>query len=412
MQEGGFFIPINFFESNSLFARICTICPFFGCCFYLCAMKIFATAIAGVLLLLLTGCESTGGRDSNKPGSYVSVHHARGFKIWHTADGYEVMFRNPQDTTEVFGTLVLSRKTFAERQADTLTIPVKRAALGSTTFIAYFDRIGQVDAIGAITYADRVLNPNLRARIEQGHAKDITDANGIDFEKLLAAQPDLFMAYPYGATTFERYREQGIPVAMNMEYLESTPLARAEWVLLAGALTDQLDKSIEIFNQLEQNYIAVQALTAQSSYKPSVFTGTRYGSEWFTPGNKSYIAQFIRDAGATYAFEHVEGQGNVQLDFESVVSIIAYADFWGLLVSSDTKFALSNVLEMEAEYVTLNSFKKGQIFVCNTAKTDYFGDAVMAPDVILRDIVAILHPDLIPGHVHVYFHPVVIDVAI
>ncbi len=366
----------------------------------------------GLAALLMAGCNvDVKDKTFAAPGTPVPVQYAKGFKIWYAADGYEVLFRNPQDTTEVYGTLVLSRKSLAERHTDTLAIPVKRAALGSTTFIPYFDFIGQADVVGSVTYTDRVMNRNLRARIEQGLTKDITDSNGVNFELLLAAQPDVFMAYPYGARDFERYREHGIPVVMNVEYLESSPLARAEWVLLAGALTDQLNKSIEVFNTVEQRYWDVKNQAALSSSIPSVFTGTLYGGSWFAPGNKSYIAQFIRDASATYAFEDVEGQGNVELDFEAVVGTIAYADFWGLLVSSKKDFALSNVLEMEEEYAVLNSFKKGQVFVCNTAQTDYFGDAVMQPDVILRDMVSILHPGSFPDHIHTYFRPVVVDVA-
>jgi iron complex transport system substrate-binding protein len=346
-------------------------------------------------------------------GSEVPLLYARGFKIWYSDGGYEVLFRNPQDTTQVYGRLTLSRTaTTARSGADTVHIPVQQAALGSTTFIAYFERIGAVGAVAGITYAELVQNKAMRALIDQNLVRDIANADGIDFEQVLAIQPDVFMAYLYGNADFDRYRSQGIPVVICSEYLESTPMARAEWVLLAGALTDRLEEARALLAQIESDYREALLLAAASPIKPTVFTGTRYGDSWFAPGNQSYIAQFIRDAGAIYAFEHVEGQGNVQLDFESVLTTIAFADYWGLLVSSKKPFALSHLLELEAAYGLLQSVKKSQVFVCNTAISDYFGDAVLEPHIILRDLVHLLHPQSLPNHRPVYFHPIVADISL
>jgi iron complex transport system substrate-binding protein len=197
---------------------------------------------------------------------------------------------------------------------------------------------------------------------------------------------------------------------MNMEYLETSPLGRAEWVKLIGCLLDRYDEAEELFAGIEKEYLRLSELARSADYYPVVFSGSKYESKWFTPGNQSFVAQYIRDSGARYAFKHINGKGNVELDFESVLSTLAKADYWGLIVSSHEDFALSNLLKMEPRYALFNSFKEGQIFVCNTAKSDYFGDAVLEPEVVLADLIGVIHPGLLPNHVHTYFHPVVIDV--
>jgi iron complex transport system substrate-binding protein len=246
----------------------------------------------------------------------------------------------------------------------------------------------------------------MAARLKSGAAIEITSGNDLDFEQLLKLAPDVLMVYQYADSDFSRYTEEGIPVVMNMEFAESTPLGRAEWIKLVGCLTGKLKESVEIFDGIEKRYRDLRTQVAFKSSLPLVFTGSKYGSSWFAPGRDSFIAQYIRDAGGIYSFEHIEGQGSTELDFEGVVSIITQADYWGFLISSEDEFSYQQVLEMDGIYSELKAFKRGQIFVCNTAKVDYFGDAVMEPDRILADLIGVFHPDLTPDHVFHYFRPI------
>jgi len=139
---------------------------------------------------------------------------------------------------------------------------------------------------------------------------------------------------------------------------------------------------------------------------PSAFTGSRYGDFWYAPGSDSYIAKFIRDAGAIYTFDHIEGQESAELDFEQALTTISEADYWGLVVSSEERFTSKDILEMSPLYENLKAFKDNQIFICNTAEKDYFGNAVMEPHLILSDLHQIFHPNTETDSTFHYFKPI------
>ncbi len=368
------------------------------------------------LVLIFASCGEPGADPAFRAegkAEAMPVHHSEGLRIEKTRDGFLVEVRNPRDTAEIYGTYRLSRtkKSSAGGDETVIRIPVQRAALNSTTFVPFFEKIDAHGVITGVSYASRVTNERVKAQIDAGETLEIAGGDGIDTERLLMSAPDVLMAYMYNASDFSKIEDLGIPVIMNMEYAESTPLGRAEWVKLAGCLIDRYDDAEELFEVISRTYGNLHDLAREADYYPVVFSGSKYESKWFTPGNRSFVAQYIRDAGARYAFQHVDGQSNVELDFESVLSTLVKADFWGLIVSDNNEFKLSSLIRMEPQYALFNSFKKGQVFVCNTAKSDYFGDAVLEPHIVLSDLIGILHPDLLPGHDFTYFRPVVVDVT-
>lgn len=373
-------------------------------------------ALFSILLFFAASCGEPGADPAFKAGGKaepLSVSHSEGLRIEKTDDGFRVQVRNPRDTAEIYGTYHLSRRkqTSAGGDETVIRIPVQRTALNSTTFVPFFEKIDAHEVITGVSYANRVTNDRVKARIDAGEAIEIAGGDGIDTERLLMSAPDVLMAYMYNASDFSKIEDLGIPVIMNMEYAESTPLGRAEWVKLVGCLTDRYEEAEELFDVIARTYSNLRDLARDADYYPVVFSGSKYESKWFTPGNRSFVAQYIRDAGARYAFQHVEGQSNVELDFESVLSTLVKADYWGLIVSDNNEFKLSSLIRMEPQYALFKSFKEGQVFVCNTAKSDYFGDAVLEPHLVLADLIGILHPDRLPGHDFNYFRPVVVDVT-
>lgn len=382
---------------------------------FFCFRKFTALLTLITAALLAGSCGEGSGSDPafTAPSDPIEagIKYASGLRIHKVGDGFRVEVRNPQDTSEIIGKYRFSRRKVSAAEGETVVqIPVTNMALNSTTFVPFFEKLDAHEVIGGVSYANRVTNKRVKALIDEGKTLEIAGGDGIDTERLLMVDPDALMVYRYGDSNFSSIEAQGIPVVMNMEYLETTPLGRAEWVKLVGCLLDRYDEAEALYDKIEGEYLSLKDSARSADYYPVVFSGSKYDTKWFTPGGNSFVAQFIRDSGARYAFQHIEGQGNVELDFESVLSTLVKADYWGLIVSSRDEFALSSLLEMEPRYALFNSFKDGQVFVCNTAKSDYFGDAVLEPQVILADLIAVIHPGLLPGHNHTYFRPVVVDV--
>lgn len=359
-----------------------------------------------ILALILAGCGTqSSDKISDEKMDPVPMREAKGIRMWQKDGIFRVEIRNPRDTNRLLAKYILSPDA-KESSGDTIAVPVKSAALNSTTFAAFFDKLGLADRVTGITFADKVMNRNLRSEIDAGKVSEITSGGSLDFEKVLKLRPGVFMTYSFADSDFDRISDQGIPVVLNMEYLESTPLGRAEWIKLAGALTGRFAKACAVYDTVSNDYNSLTRKLTGVENKPSVFTGSRYQNTWFAPGRESYIAHYITDAGGTYVFDSVEGAGSTEIDFEVALKAISDADYWGLLVSHPGRFTLRDLRTEDNAYSEFNSFRPDRIFVCNTSRSDYFGDAVMEPEVVLADIAAVLHADMFPEHRFVYFHPI------
>jgi len=357
-----------------------------------------------IFCLFAAACADTPSekqKTAMEPADELPVNYATGFTIRSSNDGYSITVRNPHDTSQVLGTYLLSNS-----DSSGIHIPIESAVLNSTTFGAFFDHLDALSIVEGMTYTNGVKNERILELIESGDITEMISGDGIDFERLLELNPDAVMAYSFGDADFSRYEELGIPVVLLMDYKESHPLGRAEWIKVVGCFLGKYDEALTIFQEVEEAYLEVRNQAMLHSTLPSAFTGSRYGDFWYAPGRDSYIAKFIRDAGAIYTFDHIEGQESAELDFEQALITISEADYWGLVVSSEEPFTSEDILEMSPLYENLKAFKDGNIFICNTAEEDYFGEAVMEPHLILSDLYQIFHPDTESDSTFHYFKPI------
>jgi len=363
--------------------------------------RLLSISLISFLCLLASSCQpgqkSTVDTDDFKS---VEVKHSRGLRIWKKENFLKIQVRNPQDTLQVIGTYNF------KLSSDTADIPFKAFAVGSTTIASFFQKLNINDQISGLTFTNLVLNSDLKSRVDSGHIAELTSAGELDFEKVLALDPECFLTYSPGSSNLDRIQEQGIHVYAMPEHLESTPLGRAEWIKMIGCLSGNLEESIEAFNEIESAYLKLKSRAALVSQIPQVFTGSRYRDHWYAPGNESYIAAYIRDASGQYTFRDIEGHGSAELDMEAALKQMSQADYWGMVVSQDSAFTIDQLVEKDERYRNFPSVKSGNIFVCNSKKADYFGDGVVEPHLVLADLIAIFHPTLLPEHQYIYFRPV------
>lgn len=364
-------------------------------------MAKLSIAILAFLVLFGTSCQ-TSQKKLAESESYISVEvrHAAGLRIWKNDNSYKIQVRNPQDTLDIIGTY------YFNISGDSADIPIESFAVGSTTIASYFHKLGLNQKITGLTFTDLVLNTELQTRIKSGQITELTSGGELDFEKVLALNPDCFLTYSTGSSNLERIQEQGIDVYALPEHLESTPLGRAEWIKMVGCLSGNLDESMSAFEEIESAYRELKTRVAVVSNLPRVFTGSRYRDHWYAPGNESYIAAYIRDAGAYYTFRDIEGHGSAELDMEAALEQMSRSDYWGMVVSQDSTFTIDQLLKEDQRYAEFPSVQSGNVFVCNSKNSDYFGDGVVEPHLILADLVAIFHPNVLPNHKYIYFRPV------
>jgi len=264
-------------------------------------------------------------------------------------------------------------------------------------------KLNALDQIGGMAYADYVLNPAVKEHLEDEKIKSLTGADGIDQEQLIALDPDAFFIYPYERMNTQKLESAGIPCVDIAEYQEGHPLGRAEWLKVFGKLLGKEKEADSLFTSIKNRYEELESIAAKSSNSPSVFTGSYSNGSWFAPTGDSFIAVFLNDAGANYIFNDSEGRDNLTLDFETLYNKAYDTDYWGKVVYEEGELTLEKVRENDPRLTTIKAFEEKQIFYCNAAETDYFGDGVVEPELILEDLIAIFHPSYVEDHTPKYF---------
>jgi len=295
--------------------------------------------------------------------------------------------------------------------AQVIETPVRSLVAMSTTYYPFLEKLGKLDALVAVDDATYAYNPQVRARAADGSLVLVGGGAGggsVNVEKLLALSPDLIMTSASGSPELDAHPkllEAGLPVVINADYLEQSPLGRAEWGIFIAAFFDLEDQAAQDFDALAQRYEAAKALTATLDSKVSVFTNTDYQGTWYVPGGESYAALLLKDAGASYIFADQAGFGAAPLAFEAVYDAARDADFW-----LNVGFAadLDSLLAMDTRYAEFKAFAQGSVYNYNARVTemggsDYFESGVANPDIILKDLIRIFYPDLLPEHALYYY---------
>ena len=178
----------------------------------------------------------------------------------------------------------------------------------------------------------------------------------------------------------------------------------------AASLTERWDKCAfygeekkanDIFKEIEKKYLSLKTKAAFLSFMPTVLIGSEQNGVWHMPGSESLIATFIKDAGGHYLFSDFKGKSNQQVDMEILLKRAEGVDFWGKITNVDV--SLNKLGEASEKLKSLKAIEDGNVFYCNTTTSDYFGAAIMQPEVILADMIAIFHPKIFPEHNPLYF---------
>ena len=363
-------------------------------------------------LLFLTSCIS------NKKTSLEAFNqdiytpeYAAGFKILGATNVQSTLIQvfNPwQGSKEVEMFYFISRN---GEQAPTgftgPTIPAgaKRIVCMSSSYIAMLDALGQVNRIVAVSGIDYVSNPYILA-----HKDSIKDMGPeMNYELLLGLKPDIVLLYGIGdaqTAITDKLKELSIPYIYMGEYLEESPLGKAEWMVVLSELTDNREKGIEIFSEIPKRYLSLKALTESVGQCPTVMFNMPWNDSWVMPSTKSYMAQLVADAGAEYIYKENSSNSSTPIGLETAYGLIQKADYW-INVGSAT--SLDELKTVNPKFADAKAVRERTVYNNNlrltpTGGNDYWESAVVHPDMVLRDLIHIFHPELVPDSLYYYRH--------
>lgn len=348
-----------------------------------------------LFLLMAFGCQnSTPHNTRSGSGKTIKPAYAKGFEIIQLENSTQLVLfdlQKPGDTLEVI----------------TLNpTPSSNLACLSTTHLSYFDLLGALDLIKSVAFADLVRNTRAKERISSGQIQNLSGADDVNIELLLSHKPEYFFVYPYGHGNYDKYTSKGIACIPISEYLEPHPLGRLEWIKVFGAVIGKQHQADSIFNAIATEYeMTRKHIAEKKSNTPSAFTGSAEAGTWFAPPGNSFQSKLIQDAGAKYVYQDTIMTGNLSIPLENLVVDVLHTDYWGIVEFSSESLSYTTVAERNPLLKNIDAFQQKHIFYCNTSVVDYFGDAVVEPHFMLKDLGAIFHPQLFDNHTPKYFQP-------
>ena len=272
-----------------------------------------------------------------------------------------------------------------------------RIAVTSSTHVAMLDALGAADRIVAVSGIDFINNSDVQRRRDD--IADIGYEGNFDYEALLASDPDIVLLYGVnGASSMEgKLRELEIPYVYIGDYVEESPLGKAEWMVPIAEIIGEREKGAETYDAIATRYNALKKRVADTAVDaPSVMLNVPYGDSWFMPSADSYMARLIHDAGADYVYKKQTGNTSMPIDLEEAYTLASQADFW---LNTDRMESLSVLAEKCPTFKDTRVLRNGYVYN-NTRRAnpaggnDFFESAVVNPDILLRDLAAIFHPEL------------------
>ena len=363
-------------------------------------------------LFVLTGCVSNKktSLEAFKQDVYTP-EYATGFKILGADNSASTLIQISntwQGAKNVEMSYFISRN--GEQAPTGFTGPViragaKRIVCMSSSYIAMLDAIGQTDRIVGVSGIDYVSNPYVLA-----HKESIRDMGAeMNYELLIGLKPDVVLLYGIGdaqTSVTDKMRELSIPYMYVGEYLEESPLGKAEWLIALSELTDSREKGIEVFREIPRRYQALKTLTESVEQRPTVMFNTPWDDSWVMPSTQSYMAQLVADAGADYIYKKNVSNSSTPIGLETAYGLIQKADYWinvGVASTLDELKAV-NPKFADAKAVHEKTVYNNNLRLTPTGGNDYWESAVVRPDVVLRDLIHIFHPELVTDSLYYYRH--------
>ncbi|MCE5257030.1 MAG: ABC transporter substrate-binding protein [Spirochaetaceae bacterium] len=286
--------------------------------------------------------------------------------------------------------------------------PVSSVVSFSTTYLPALEAIGELKSLVGVDNKDYIYNPAVRKLIAEGKVVETTKSFSPDIERLISLNPDVILTYGVGSEwdTHPKMEEAGLPVVLLADWNENEPLARAEWSVFLASFFNKEGEALAGFNAIQSEYNSIRDKARKAKDKPSVLVGGPYNGTWSVSGGGSYMARLIADAGGDYLWASNSSTGSLTLSIEAVFGKAMGAAIWLNPDGSATK--LTEVVAMDPRFASIPAFAEGNVWnstlrLSPGGGNDYYESAAMQPQVVLADMVAIFHPELMPDHRFFYY---------
>ena len=364
---------------------------------------------AGLSLLFVLSCGTdttpVGSKQQSTVLSAVELSYAKAFTILRNDSETHLTIINPNDG-QVVQEIVISENRPNNSQKIWVKKHPSKVLSSSVTHLAYLDALKHLDALKGFSQTNYIYNSTVRTAVENGTVSELNAEGNINLEKVVSIEPDVFFISGLlgKLPQFQKIYEANIPVIEVIEWVEVNPLARAEWIKFFACFYDEHALADSLFTEIEQGYLSTKALTNAIEKKPLVVSGKSYKGTWYMPGGKNYWSILMDDAGGLYPYFNNEATNSLPLDLEKVATDFLHADCW----ISPGASSLAELLNEDARYKKFKPMQTGNVFEPNkrvhgNGANDFWETGLLRPDMLIKDLVKIFHPNLLP-HYELYFY--------
>ena len=337
------------------------------------------------------------------------IRHAKGFDIVDDNGIKKLIIKTAfQNSTEVSEYEILKKNSTSTSKNKIIKVPIQRIALTSTTHIPMVELLNKETTIVGFANTKYVSSEKTSALIAVGKIKEIGKESSLNTEVILDLKPEIVIGFSVSAAnkSLTTLQKSGIPVLYNGDWLEETPLGRAEWIKFFGVLFDKEKQADSIFKVIEANYLKAKNSALKATTKPTILSGAIMSKDiWNLPAGNSFVAQFLKESNTNYLWNNSKGKGSLSLSFESVFEKGKDADFW---IAPGYFSSKEQLLQSNQIYTEFEAFKNNKIYTTSTKKGKtggvlYYELAPVRPDLVLKDLIKITHPNLLPNYTLTFF---------
>ncbi|MBT3209302.1 MAG: ABC transporter substrate-binding protein [Bacteroidetes bacterium] len=382
--------------------------------------KYFSISFFLNLVFLFASCNfsKTSTVEAEIDGDFtnVKVEHSKGFEIRNYEKYKKLLVFNPwQGAKGISYEYILSSKSqnnptnFSKKNH--IKTPVERVICLSTTHVAMIDFLDKQQTIVGISDHKQIFSQEILQNFSDEKISEVGSEINLNFETIVKLNPDVVFIYGVGSealNSLNKLQELNIQPVIIAEYLENTPLGKAEWLKFFALFFDKLDFAEKEFSKIESEYCNYKQLVEKADWKPIIMTGLPWKDTWFVGGGNSFAAKFIGDAGGNYLWKNNLSHESLALSIESAFEKSADADIW---INIGIANSAKEISAVDSRFKQIAAIKNKMLFNNNARQNlyggnDYWESGIVNPHLILKDLIHIFHPEILPQHKLFYYKPI------
>lgn len=372
--------------------------------------KILLSAYIVTWVLLLSACGG-GSKTSSlqAEGDTVRMKYSSLLQIVKHADYTVVTIRNPWDTLKVLHTYLLAdrEKPLPEHlpEGTIVRTPLQKSVIYSSVHCSLWSELDELKGIGGVCGLEYIKLPQIQEGCRNGSIVNVGNSMNPDIERIIDLRPDAILFSPFeNSGGYGRVGKLNIPIIECADYMETSALGRAEWMRLYGLLLGKEAQADSLFAGIEKEYLTLtQQVKSQNLKRPTVISEMKNSSAWYIPGGNSTMGRLYQDAGADYVFAYLSNSGSVPLAFETVFDRGGNADIWLIKYNQPQDKTYSELERDYAPYARFKAFQDRKVYGCNTNHVPFYEESPFHPELLLKDLIKIFHPELLPDYDLKYF---------